>query len=92
MTNLEPYLAAPMHLAIVSAGLDSFIHTHGEIPDSGEKHHDHTVMMNMKPPPPAFGPEINAEVVFPKKGLYKVFSEVKHDGQVILIEFMVEVL
>lgn len=31
VTDLEPYLTVPMHVSMVSAGLETFIHTHGEI-------------------------------------------------------------
>lgn len=88
VTDLEPYLGAPMHLAVVSAGLGNFIHTHGELP--GGEHHDHADILHMKPPPPNFGPVINAEVVFPEKGLYMVYGEVRHNGKVLLLDFMVE--
>lgn len=90
VTDLEPYLAAPMHFAVVSAGLGNFIHTHGELPGTGGDHHDHADMQHMKPPPPNFGPVINAEVVFPEKGLYKIFGEARHNGKVLLLGFMIE--
>lgn len=34
--DLEPYLAAPMHLAIISADLSFYTHTHGEMHVNGE--------------------------------------------------------
>jgi len=87
VTDLEPYLCAPMHLAVVLADLKQFIHAHGDIP--GEPHsamgHMHTG------PPERFGPEIEAVVVFPVKGVYKIFSQVEHQGKVILFDFMVNV-
>jgi putative copper export protein len=90
VTDLEPYLGATMHLAVVGADLSNFIHTHGELPGNEGEHHDHADMLHMKPPPPHFGPVINAEVVFPEKGLYKVFGEVRHRGKVLLLDFMIE--
>jgi len=84
--NLAPYLGASMHLAIVPVGLKGFIHAHGIT--KGESHADH---LHAAPPPSRFGPEIETEVVFPVKGLYKVFSQVKHEGKVLLFDFMIDV-
>jgi len=88
--DLEPYLAAPMHVAVISADLEYFIHAHGEIPGSAGGHHNmgHEMQMNV---PPKFGPELEVPVVFPEKGLYQIFSQVKHKGKVILLSFMLEV-
>jgi Cu+-exporting ATPase len=90
VTDLEPYLSAPMHLAIVQADLSNFIHTHGELPGtaSGQHHmsgHAHMVV------PEKFGPRIDVHIVFPAKGLYQIFGEVKHHGDIIVTRFMVEV-
>ncbi len=89
VTDLEPYLAAPMHLAIISEDLGHFIHTHGEIPGmSPMGHHEHEMQMKV---PKKFGPRLEAPVVFPTKGLYQIFAQVGHQGKVILTSFMVEV-
>ncbi|MGE5892535.1 MAG: hypothetical protein ACM34I_00610 [bacterium] len=89
VTDLEPYLSAPMHIAVLLADLNNFIHAHGEIPGSSSGHdpagHVHGTVQS------DFGPEIEATIVFPVRGLYKVFSEIKHRGKVILFDFMVEV-
>jgi hypothetical protein len=87
--DLEPYLAAPMHLAIIKADLKNFIHAHGELPGEESVHepagHIHGMAKEK------FGPEIVAPVVFPVKGVYQVFSQVKRQGKVIALSFMVEV-
>jgi hypothetical protein len=87
--DLEPYLAAPMHLAIIKADFKNFIHAHGEI-SGGPSHHEpmghiHGMVKEK------FGPEIEAPVVFPVKGVYQVFSEIKHEGKVIPLSFMVKI-
>lgn len=87
VTDLQPYLGAPMHLAVVSADLTQFMHTHGVLPGEPHAHDDHMHAM----PPERFGPEIDADVVFPAKGIYKIFGQVQHEGQVLLFDFMVEV-
>lgn len=87
--DLEPYLSAPMHLSIISADLDHFIHTHGELPGmSSMGQHGHHMHMAV---PPKFGPEIDVHVVFPAKGVYQVFGQVGRQGEVIVTGFMVEV-
>jgi hypothetical protein len=88
VTDLEPWLAAPMHLAIVSGDLKYFLHVHGEVPGmlSADHHEDH-----MHAVPPKFGPGIEVHVRFPAKGLYEVFGQVGYGGKVILTKFMVEV-
>ncbi len=82
--NLEPYLGAPMHLAIVRSDLTEFIHTHGFTPEDlhGPMHAG---------PSERFGPEIDAEIVFPRKGMYKIFSQVRHEDKVLLFDFAVKV-
>jgi len=75
-----------MHLAIVPVDLKGFIHAHGVT--RGESHSDH---VHAAPPPSRFGPEIRAGVVFPARGIYKVFSQVKHEGKVLLFDFMIDV-
>jgi len=88
VTNLEPYLSAPMHLSIISGDLTHFIHTHGEIPGKSPMgHHEHMQMAV----PQGFGPQIDVSVVFPAKGLYQVFGQAGYQGKVILTDFMVEV-
>ena len=88
VTDLGPYLGASMHLAVVSEDLKVFIHAHGTVPGGSHEHHDH---MHMPPPPEKFGPEIESDIVFPAKGVYKIFSQVEHQGKVLLLDFMVRV-
>ncbi|HMK42581.1 MAG TPA: hypothetical protein VK445_00410, partial [Dissulfurispiraceae bacterium] len=89
-------LSAAMHIAVVQANLDSFIHAHGDAPGM-EDHsahaghgmasmgHIHGTVQKQ------YGPFIESTVVFPTKGLYQIFGEFKHHGQVVLTRFMVEV-
>jgi putative copper resistance protein D len=87
VTDLQPYLGAPMHLAVVRADLTQFMHTHGVLPGETQPHDDHMHAM----PPEKFGPEIDAYVVFPTQGIYKIFVQVQHNGKVLLFDFMVKV-
>jgi Cu+-exporting ATPase len=89
VSDLEPYLSALMHIAIMKSDLDNFIHTHGEVPGTaGGGHHAGHMHMTV---PDKFGPSIDAHVVFPSRGMYQIFGEIKHLGKVIVTSFMVEV-
>ncbi len=90
VTDLEPYLAAPMHAAIISSDLENFMHEHGELPGASTGHAHMTHMMHMNVPK-KFGPEIDVPVVFPVRGLYQIFSQVQHRGKMAVLSFMVEV-
>lgn len=94
VTDLEPYLAAAMHLAIVKHDLSEFIHTHGEVHPPGTPPlpapsastvHQHS------PPPARFGPVIEAHAIFPTPGLYTVFGEFNHEGKIVTAKFTVRV-
>ena len=87
VTDLQPYLGAPMHLAVVRADLTQFTHIHGVLPGETQAHDNHMHVM----PPEKFGPEIDADVIFPSMGIYKIFGQAQHRGKVLLFDFMVEV-
>ena len=87
VTDLQPYLGAPMHLAVVRSDLTQFMHTHGVIPGEPQAQHDHMHSMTLG----KFGPKLEAAIVFPVKGVYRIFSQVKHKGKVLLFNFMVSV-
>jgi hypothetical protein len=91
VTDLEPWLSAPMHLAIISGDLTHFIHTHGELPGMPPMGHDESHMQMKMSVPNKFGPKIETHVVFPAKGLYQIFGQVGHEGKIIVTSFMVEV-
>ncbi len=90
VTDLGPYLSAPMHVAIISSDLENFMHEHGELPGASMRH-EHMGHMKHMNVPKKFGPEIDVPVIFPAKGLYQVFSQVGHKGKVVVLSFMVEV-
>lgn len=96
--NLEPYLAAAMHIAIVRQDFSRFTHTHGEAFQPGSvwfqqvlgkyvKYHTHFA-------PDQFGPEVITQpwtTIFPSPGAYQVFGEFKHEGEIIVTHFAFEV-
>jgi hypothetical protein len=87
VTDLEPYLGASMHVATVPTDLKLLIHAHGMTPEE-----PHSPLGHMHATPPLqFGPEIDVDIVFPVKGAYKIYSQAKHKGKVLLFDFMVDV-
>jgi hypothetical protein len=82
VTDLEPYLSAPMHLAIISSDLTHFIHTHGEVPGMASMGHDAHHMQMKIAVPDKFGPTVAIHVVFPVKGFYQIFGQVGHQGKI----------
>ncbi len=94
VVDLEPYLGAAMHIAVVRADLGHMIHTHGQpyLPGSAYfqqlfqdyvTYHAHFV-------PDRFGPKIQARITFPTPGVYEIFGEFKHAGHVVTTSFVVE--
>ncbi len=96
--NLEPYLGAAMHIAIVKDDLTRFTHTHGEalLPGSVwfqqlfgkyKKYHMHFA-------PDKFGPTIISSpwtTIFPIPGTYHILGEFKHNGTIHVSHFVVTV-
>lgn len=93
ITNLTPYLAAAMHVAVVKNDLSEFLHTHGEvhIPGAPVKPLSKANIHQHAPPPPQFGPMIESHPIFPTAGLYTVFGQFKHEGKVVVTSFTVRV-
>ena len=91
LKDMEPYLAAPMHVAILKSDLTNFIHTHAEI-DDGMRDAGIPMDMHMNHElPSSFGPRLKVSTIFPQKGVYHIFAEFKHHNKVIVTSFMVEV-
>jgi hypothetical protein len=93
VNNLQPYLGAAMHIAIVKDDFSRFIHTHGEVHTTSTLQATtvNTVTHYHPAPPKIFGPDIEAHVVFPESGLYQVFGEFQHEGKVVVVDFSVRV-
>jgi len=93
VTDLNPYLAVPMHLSIIREDLGEFLHIHGLLPVSfvgnllGENIHASHLSL-----PDHFGPNIEVtNFSFPSPGVYHVFGEVSADGKVVVTQFAVKV-
>lgn len=97
VTNLEPYLEAPMHFALVSTDLTFFTHTHGGPPEwmqhvREQGHMAHADQEHAKDDlPSSFGPIIQLAVTFPQPGVYKIFGQARHNGKLLIVPFMTNI-
>ena len=106
ITDLVPFLDAPMHFAIVSTRLDGILHTHGTVPMNGDmgkmmKKDPHAGHKMKKTPttghqhqgstPDKFGPTVMLMTTFAKPGVYQIFGQLKHTDQILFPTFMVKV-
>ena len=106
LTDLVPFLDAPMHFAIVSTRLNGVVHTHGTVPGT----EDASKMMKKDPraghkmknapttghqhqgiTPEKFGPTVMLMTTFPEAGVYQIFGQLKHADQILWPSFMVKV-
>ncbi len=92
-TEMNPYLAVPMHISIIRDDLMGFLHIHGLLPVSltgkllGESVHASHLFL-----PDKFGPNIEAaDFAFPSAGIYHVFGEFNAGGKIVVTQFTVRV-
>jgi hypothetical protein len=92
-TELNPYLAVPMHISIIREDLMGFLHIHGLLPIPlfgkllGENIHASHLLL-----PDKFGPDIEAtNFAFPSPGVYHIFGEFSAAGKVVVTHFTVKV-
>jgi hypothetical protein len=97
VTDLRPYLDAPLHLAVVKEDLSQFQHEHGTVPGrehaGGSNHrsgHDAHALHEYEGPA-AFGPELTATLSFPEPGTYYLFGQAAHGDRLLITRFPVEV-
>jgi hypothetical protein len=76
VTDLEPYLGAFGHLVSLRSGDLAYLHTHPADEASADQ---------------LGGPEIRFGTTFPTAGLYRLYLNYAHDGEVRTAEFTVEV-
>ena len=95
VTDLENYLGEKAHFVVISQDLKDYVHAHPMSMDNVKSEHkdnadtenkkDEKLMAN------AEMPTVSAHVTFPNSGIYKIFVEVKRQGKVIAIPFVVDV-
>lgn len=77
VVDLQPYLAAFGHLAIVSEDGQTFTHVHPiDVPLSADQ---------------LGGPRVRFSTFFQKPGLYKLFAQFKRADEVFVTDFVIEV-
>lgn len=107
ITDLVPFLDAPMHFAIVNTDLDGIVHTHGsvmmnmdhskmkkDVSHKGhkmEKKESASGHEHQGTTPEKFGPSVMLMTTFPKAGIYQIFGQLKHKDQILFPTFMVKV-
>ncbi len=102
ITELQPYLDAPAHIAIVSADGTTFAHTHGLI-DGDDDHSAHSAEGHNtdegenaahahSATGDRFGPEIIIHHPFDAPGMYKIWVQFRDQrGEVVTVAFVTEV-
>jgi hypothetical protein len=99
--ELEPYLGADMHLAVIRDDLSSYIHTHPEGHSEMDDHHSYkfinTALAHGPEGDPIPDKEVHFTVNFPEAGVYKMFAQFRPKGidlpadQSLVAEFFVRV-
>ena len=89
VADLEPYLGALGHCVILSEGARDFLHAH-PIEHGGHVKMGKPSGHTLDSPAPGKG-EIVFHTQFPKGGIYKVWGQFKHQGQVLTADFVVKV-
>ncbi len=86
VSDLQPYLGAASHVVALNANSEDFAHVHAVAGDKAPQ----DSMDDMAGPPAAFGPNIAFSHRFDKPGLYKVWAQFRHNGQVQTVSWVVE--
>ena len=93
-TGLQPFLGAACHVVIVSADTKQFAHTHGDIPGgalSGDMSKMDMAAMPMPTPPAKFGPRLEFTHTFMQPGMYRLWIQLGHGGEVATFAYNVMV-
>jgi uncharacterized membrane protein len=76
--DLQPYMGAMGHCAIIAEDTQSFLHCHPE-------------QVYPTTPDSRGGPDIAFHTNFPHPGKYKIWGQFRRNGQVVIADFVVEV-
>jgi hypothetical protein len=93
-TDLEAFLGAACHVVIVSADTKQFAHTHGDVAGgalSGDMSKMDMATMPMPTPPAKFGPRLEFTHTFMQPGMYRLWIQFGHAGEVATFAYNVMV-
>jgi hypothetical protein len=88
VTNLQQYLGALGHSVILKEGSLDFIHTHA-LEAGAEAMEGHS--MEQESNVGSTGPKISFATSFPESGVYKVFTQFQHEGNIMTTNYVVNV-
>jgi Cu+-exporting ATPase len=84
VSDLQPYLGAAGHVAVIAADGSSFAHRHAETLDDKDR-------PVLAVPGTRFGPDLGLHVRFDQPGAYRLFAQFRlADGRVITAPFVVD--
>lgn len=90
--NLESYLGALGHSVILKEETLDFIHTHAlEGISQGDSMQEHNMNSMQEGTMMESGPDIKFAATFPESGVYKIFTQFKHEGKVQTVDYIVKV-
>ncbi len=94
VTNLENYLGALGHSVILKEGTLDFIHTHAfdtKSADTTQAHGQQQAQHGNTTQGTDQGPKISFSTTFPESGVYKIFTQFQHEGEIQTVDYIVKV-
>jgi hypothetical protein len=90
--NLENYLGAKGHSVILKEGTLDYIHTHAIAAGAQQNKEGHSAEHGaIQQQANTQGNAINFETTLPEPGIYKIFTQFQHEGNVYTSEYVAEV-
>lgn len=92
VTNLEQYLGALGHSVILKEGTLDFIHTHALEATGNTMTEGHAMQGSGQDSGVSeMGPKINFSTSFPESGIYRIFTQFQHQGEIQTVNYTVTV-
>jgi len=91
VNDLEPYLGARGHSVIIKQSSLDYIHTHALDTNQSQQNGHSVGHQTMQKEADERGSSIDFTTTFPQAGIYKIFTQFQHQGNVLTTEYAVEV-